>query len=167
MNGFWFGISLIIGIYLAISLMSEPLAQMIGIAVIPLSLLCLIIGIIIGNLVYLPSSWVRGTNYVKKNILQISESELDNYSTVSQEITVKMAESVKEKFNTDYSIAITGNAGPSVDSPETNLGDCFIAILSNNEIFSQKFHFNCNREDFIIEATKSSFQLFFDKIIKQ
>ena len=78
-----------------------------------------------------------------------------------------MAESVKEKFNTDYSIAITGNAGPSVDSPETNLGDCFIAILSNNEIFCQKFHFNSNREDFIIEATKSSFQLFFDKIIKQ
>ena len=72
MNGFWFGISLIIGIYLTISLMSEPLAQMIGIAVIPVSLLCLIIGIIIGNLVYLPSSWVRGTNYVKKNILQIA-----------------------------------------------------------------------------------------------
>lgn len=72
MNGFWFGISLIIGIYLAISLMSEPLAQMIGIAIIPVSLLCLILGIIIGNLVYLPSSWMRGTNYVKKNILQIA-----------------------------------------------------------------------------------------------
>ena len=72
MNGFWYGISLIIGIYIAISLMSEPLAQMIGIAVIPVSLLCLIIGIIIGNLVYLPSSWVRGTNYVKKNILAIN-----------------------------------------------------------------------------------------------
>ena len=28
MNGFWFGISLIIGIYLAILLISEPLAQM-------------------------------------------------------------------------------------------------------------------------------------------
>ena len=72
MNGFWYGISLIIAIYLAISLMSEPLAQMIGIAVIPVSLLCLIIGIIIGNLFSLPSSWVRGTNYVKKNILQIA-----------------------------------------------------------------------------------------------
>ena len=72
MNGFWFGVSLIIGIYLAILLISEPLAQMIGFAAIPVSLLCLIIGIIIGNLVSLPSSWVRGTNYVKKNILQIA-----------------------------------------------------------------------------------------------
>ena len=72
MNGFWFGISLIIAIYLAILFISEPLAQMIGIAVIPVSLLCLIVGLIIGNLVSLPSSWVRGTGYIKKNILQIA-----------------------------------------------------------------------------------------------
>ena len=72
MNGFWFGISLIIAIYLAILFISEPLAQMMGVAVIPVSLLCLIIGLIIGNLVSLPSSFVRGTSYVKKNILQIA-----------------------------------------------------------------------------------------------
>ena len=72
MNGFWYGISLIIATYLAILLISEPIAQMMGVAVIPVSLLCLIIGLIIGNLVYLPSSWVRGTDYVKKNILQIA-----------------------------------------------------------------------------------------------
>ena len=72
MNGFWYGISLIIAVYLAILFISEPLAQMMGVAVIPVSLSCLIIGLIIGNLVSLPSSWVRGTNYVKKNILQIA-----------------------------------------------------------------------------------------------
>ena len=72
MNGFWFGISLIIAIYLAILFISEPFAQMMGATVIPVSLLCLIVGLIIGNLVSLPSSWVRGTSYVKKNILQIA-----------------------------------------------------------------------------------------------
>ena len=112
-------------------------------------------------------SIVSYSKFSKKNILKIDESELDNYSTVSEEITIKMAESVKQKLKTDYSIAITGNAGPTVDSPETNLGDCFVAILSDNEIFCQKFQFDCNREDFINAATISSFQLFFDKIIKQ
>lgn len=72
MSGFWYGVSLIIAIYLAILFISEPLAQMIGVAAIPISLLCLFIGIIIGNLVSLPSSWLRGTDYVKKNILQIA-----------------------------------------------------------------------------------------------
>ena len=112
-------------------------------------------------------SIVSYTKYSKKNILQIKESEINKYSSVSQEITIKMAESVKEKFNTDYSIAITGNAGPTVDFKDTKIGDCFIAILSNNEIFCQKFQFNCSREEFIIAATNNSFQLFFDKIIKQ
>ena len=93
-------------------------------------------------------------------------NELDNYSTVSERITINGWER-KQKLKTDYSIAITGNAGPNVDSPETNLGDCFVAILSDNEIFCQKFQFDCNREDFINSATNSSFQLFFDKIIKQ
>ena len=72
MNGLWYGISFIITIYLAIFLISEPIAQMIGFAAIPFSLLCLITGIIIGNLITLPSNWMRGTNYVKKNILQIA-----------------------------------------------------------------------------------------------
>jgi len=112
-------------------------------------------------------SIVSYSKFSKKNILEIDETELDNYSTVSKEITIKMAESVKQKLKTDYSIAITGNAGPTVDSTETNLGDCFVAILSNNQIFCQKFQFDCNREDFINAATNSSFQLFFDKIIKE
>jgi len=72
MSGFWYGISLIITAYLAILFIIEPLAQMIGIAVIPVSLICLIIGIIIGNLISLPSSWTRGTNYIRQNILQIA-----------------------------------------------------------------------------------------------
>jgi len=72
MSGFLYGISIIIAAYLAILLICVPLAQMIGIALIPVSLICLIIGIIIGNLISLPSSWIRGTNYIKQNILQIA-----------------------------------------------------------------------------------------------
>ena len=72
MSGFWCGISLIIATYLGILFISEPLAQMIGIGVVPVSFICLIIGIIIGNLISLPFNWVRGINYIKQNILQIA-----------------------------------------------------------------------------------------------
>ena len=72
MSGFWYGILLIITTYLTVLFISESLAQIIGIAVIPVSLICLIIGIIIGNLISLPSNWARGTNYIKQNILQIA-----------------------------------------------------------------------------------------------
>ena len=72
MSGFWYGISIIIATYLTILFISEPLAQFIGITVMPVSLICLITGIIIGNLISLPSSWIRGTNFIKQNILQIA-----------------------------------------------------------------------------------------------
>tara|TARA_B100000212_G_scaffold48736_1_gene31389 strand:+ start:393 stop:1433 length:1041 start_codon:yes stop_codon:yes gene_type:complete len=85
---FWFGISLIIAIYLTILLTSETLAQIIGVTAIPVSILCLIFGIIIGNLFNLPSSWVRGTNYVKKNILQIAIVFLGLKMSLSQVLEV-------------------------------------------------------------------------------
>ena len=69
MSGFWYGISLIISTYLALLFISEPLAQIIGVSSIPISLICLIMGIIIGNIIPLPSSWILGTNYIKQNIL--------------------------------------------------------------------------------------------------
>ena len=77
------------------------------------------------------------------------------------------AENVKKQFKSDYSISITGNAGPSTDGQKSNVGDCFIAISSENEIFCEKFNVNQSREDFIEAVKNISFQLFYAKIIIQ
>ncbi len=74
---------------------------------------------------------------------------------------------VKKQFKSDYSISISGNAGPSTDGEKSKVGDCFIAISSENEIFCEKFNINKSREDFIEAVKNISFQLFYDKIIIQ
>ena len=112
-------------------------------------------------------SIVSYSKYSKEKVLGIKRNELNAFSTVSQETTIKMAEKVKEKFNSDYSIAITGNAGPTSDSSESNVGDCFIAISYKNEIFCEKYHLVMTREDFIKTVTNKSFKLFYDKIINR
>ena len=78
-----------------------------------------------------------------------------------------MAENVKKQFKSDYSISITGNAGPLTDGEKSKVGDCFIAISSENEIFCEKFSINQPRKDFIESVKNRSFQLFYDKIIIQ
>ena len=88
MKGFWLGISLISVIYLTILFISESLVQVISVAAMPFSLICLIISIVIGNLISLPSSWVRGTNYIKKNILQIAIVFLGLKMSLSQVLEV-------------------------------------------------------------------------------
>ena len=112
-------------------------------------------------------SIVSYSTYSKQKLLNIDKSDLDKYSPVSERVAITMAENVKKQFKSDYSISITGNAGPSTDGQKSNVGDCFIAILSENEIFCEKFNVNQSREDFIEAVKNISFQLFYDKIIIQ
>ena len=112
-------------------------------------------------------SIVSYSTYSKQKLLNIDKSDLDKYSPVSERIAITMAENVKKQFKSDYSISITGNAGPSTDGEKSKVGDCFIAISSENEIFCEKFNINHSREDFIEAVKNISFQLFYDKIIIQ
>ena len=112
-------------------------------------------------------SIVSYSTYSKQKLLNIDKSDLDKFSPVSERVAITMAENVKKQFKSDYSISITGNAGPSTDGQKSNVGDCFIAILSENEIFCEKFKINKSREDFIEAVKNISFQLFYDKIIIQ
>jgi len=112
-------------------------------------------------------SIVSYSTYSKQKLLNIDNSDLDKYSPVSERVAITMAENVKKQFKSDYSISVTGNAGPSTDGEKSNVGDCFIAISSENEIFCEKFNINQSREDFIEAVKNISFQLFYDKIIIQ
>ena len=112
-------------------------------------------------------SIVSYSTYSKQKLLNIDKSDLDKFSPVSERVAITMAENVKKQFKSDYSISITGNAGPSTDGEKSKVGDCFIAISSENEIFCEKFNINQSREDFIEAVKNISFQLFYDKIIIQ
>jgi len=112
-------------------------------------------------------SIVSYSTYSKQKLLNIDKSDLDKYSPVSERVAITMAENVKKQFKSDYSISVTGNAGPSTDGQKSNVGDCFIAISSENEIFCEKFNIIQSREDFIEAVKNISFQLFYDKIIIQ
>ena len=112
-------------------------------------------------------SIVSYSTYSKQQLLNIDKSDVDKYSAVSERIAIAMAENVKKQLKSDYSISVTGNAGPSTDGEKSKVGDCFIAISSENEIFCEKFNVNQSREDFIEAVKNISFQLFYDKIIIQ
>ena len=112
-------------------------------------------------------SIVSYSKYSKEKIIGIEKNEIDLFSPVSKEIAIKMAEKVREKFNSDYSISVTGNAGPNSNGSKSTVGDCYIAISSENELFCEKYEVISSREDFIKTVTENSFKLFVDKIINQ
>ncbi len=45
-----------------------------------------------------------------------------------------MAKGAKEKLQTNYAIAVTGNAGPTTDDTDKSVGVVFIALVTDKEV---------------------------------
>ncbi len=68
------------------------------------------------------------SNHLKQVFLGISEEVLKTHGAVSPQVAQAMAEGVLEKVGSDYSLAVTGIAGPSGGSSEKPVGLVFLAV---------------------------------------
>jgi nicotinamide-nucleotide amidase len=76
----------------------------------------------------------------KKKILNIDEELIDKKGVVSMEVCREMALKARSIFNSDYSIAVTGFAGPEHDKGELGLVYCCITGPGDYiEVFEKKF----------------------------
>ncbi|MFN3410649.1 MAG: nicotinamide-nucleotide amidohydrolase family protein [Exilispira sp.] len=81
---------------------------------------------------YFLGSIVCYSNYSKEKILYINKAVIEKYGPVSPEITLNLAKNANIIFGSDFSISITGYAGPSGGSDLYPVGTCFIGISSKN-----------------------------------
>jgi len=95
----------------------------------------------------------------KSGILDIDKSIIDEHSVVSKAIAKSMAISVKKKFNSDYAIATTGNAGPTKGDSNAEIGTVFIAIATPDKVVVEEFNFGKNRFKVIQRAKNKGLQL--------
>lgn len=68
------------------------------------------------------------SNELKKKFLEVSDKVLQESGAVSQEAVTMMAENLLRTVNSDYSIAVSGIAGPTGGTPEKPVGTVWIAI---------------------------------------
>jgi len=61
-----------------------------------------------------------------------------------------MAKAARERLNTDYSIAVSGIAGPGGGTTDKPVGTVWIAIATPTKVFSKRWQFSGNRERNII-----------------
>lgn len=67
------------------------------------------------------------TTEVKVRELNVSQSTIDTYSVVSEEVAIEMANGARKKFGSTWAIATTGVAGPG-DYQGVREGTVWIAI---------------------------------------
>jgi nicotinamide-nucleotide amidase len=98
-----------------------------------------------GSSDYFPGSIVTYANEIKINELGVKKETLDKYGAVSEETVLQMAEGVRKKFKTDYSISVSGIAGPGGGTEEKPVGTVWLAVAGAEGTFAKKFQFGDNR----------------------
>ena len=104
------------------------------------------------------------SNSSKNNILGLSKKLINKNGSVSSYVSEAMALSVKKKFNSDFGISITGNAGPDIGDLSKKIGSVFIGIATSSGVKSFNYQFGKNREQIIEKSTNKALELLYKEI---
>jgi nicotinamide-nucleotide amidase len=86
------------------------------------------------------------TNKAKHELLQVDEDIFTSVGAVSQECVEQLAQQVLKVFDSDYSIAISGIAGPTGGTPEKPVGTVWVAIASKENVRAVRLQFGDHRQ---------------------
>jgi nicotinamide-nucleotide amidase len=99
-----------------------------------------------GSSDYFKGGVVAYSNEIKMKELGVPAETLAMHGAVSQQTAEAMAEGVRTRFETDYSLSVTGIAGPLGGSEEKPVGTVWIAVSSKEKTMAKKFRFGDNRQ---------------------
>jgi PncC family amidohydrolase len=85
------------------------------------------------------------SNESKTNLLGVSRDIIKSHGAVSRETAAQMAEGVQERFGSEYSIAITGIAGPEGGSETKPIGTIWCGYATPGDVFTQKYEIDGDR----------------------
>lgn len=102
----------------------------------------------------------------KVNFLNVSKVTIDRDSVVSGAVAVEMAKGIQEKFGADYAIGVTGNAGPSKDDTDKEVGKVYIAIASPTDVYVEECYYSPPRAKVIQRSSVKALQMLKTAILK-
>ena len=106
------------------------------------------------------------SNQLKMDMLGVSEQTLSDFGAVSEQTVIEMAIGAKSEYKSDYSISVSGIAGPDGGSTEKPVGTVWIAISGKTKTISKKFSFGNKRIQNIEKSAISALTLLF-KLLKE
>lgn len=104
---------------------------------------------------------VTYSNDLKQFVLGVSGATLASFGAVSEQTATEMAQGAVKNFRTDYSVAITGIAGPDGGTPEKPVGMVWIAVASKTEVKAKMFKFASQRFQNIERSAMAALMMLF------
>lgn len=106
-----------------------------------------------GSSDYYVGSILSYADRVKCDALGVDPTTIEEHGAVSREVVEQMAAGVRNRLNSDYSIATSGIAGPGGGTDEKPVGTTWIAVASPKGITARRFLFGELRD---VNIQKSS-----------
>lgn len=112
-----------------------------------------------GSSDYFQGSVVSYSNEIKIKELGVNPDDLKTFGAVSQQVAEQMARGINQRFRTDYSIAVSGVAGPAGGTEEKPVGTVWIAVAEGQKVYSKKYLFEKDRQRNITRSTLTALMM--------
>ena len=101
----------------------------------------------------------------KCRLLGVEGSLIESHGVVSGAVASAMALGAQKKYNSDYALATTGNAGPTKGDQGQELGTIFIGLASPEGVESFKYNMGNNRTRVIHKTVNQAFEILYKTLI--
>jgi len=118
-----------------------------------------------GSSQYFKGGVIAYANEVKINILGVDAQVIEEKTPVCEEVAIQMAQGARKTFDTDYSVAVTGFAGPGGHDTGKNsvlVGTIWIAVASSTNVKTIMLEEDNGRDKNLASATSTAMHLLLD-----
>lgn len=110
-------------------------------------------------------SIVSYNNEVKEKILGVKRSTLECHGAVSIPVALEMARGARECLNSQWSVSVTGIAGPDGGTESKPVGTVCFAVVGPSFEGAKTQHFKSkNRSEIQLESAQFAIELLWDSI---
>ncbi len=107
---------------------------------------------------------VAYTNAVKTALLHVPTELLDIFTAVSQPVAEAMARGARQVFHADYSVAVTGLAGPGGGTEAIPVGTIWLAVDSDHGVRSVRLTGDDGRAENVQRAVTRALELLIEVV---
>ncbi len=108
--------------------------------------------------------FVTYSNAAKNEMLAVPASLIEDYGAVSEAVATAMASGALRHSEADYSIAVTGVAGPGGGSDDKPVGTVWIAVASAGQMVAKRYQFDGDRQAVRAATLYSALELLLDLV---
>ncbi|WP_291052057.1 MULTISPECIES: CinA family nicotinamide mononucleotide deamidase-related protein [unclassified Empedobacter] len=113
-----------------------------------------------GSSAYYFGTIVSYDTSVKVNLLNVNQSDIDEFTVVSEKVAEQMAKGVRNQLKTEIGISTTGVAGPNKGEDGKEVGTAWISITNGHTTLNKKYFYPyLDREDFIKIVSNNALNL--------